>query len=309
MAELDLAAIRTFLIEVAKEAGRMIVQASQSQLKTTAKANSNVFPGTDIVTETDKEVETFISQRLGEKYPSFEFLGEESHIAGQKIHEGVPTFVVDPIDGTSNLVHHLPDVCVSIGLVFGGRSIVGVVYNPFDDELWYGHRGGGAYTQKHGEPAQMLPLYAPPFEEAGAGVGRLTGACIGVDWGSDREGPEFELNLKVFTALARTQRTGGKFVNSLRCVGSAVSAICRTAAGQQDMFWECGCWAWDVAAAWCILSEAGGVIVDGGVPGNWDPAIDNRRYLAVRPAAAGQRQAIEEFWSVLGDDRSDYGPP
>ncbi|KAK8856059.1 hypothetical protein PGQ11_011971 [Apiospora arundinis] len=301
MAELDLAGIRTFIIEVAKEAGRMILQASQSQLKTTAKTNS-----TDVVTETDKEVEAFISQRLHEKYPSFDFLGEESHMAGQKIRDDVPTFVVDPIDGTSNLVHHLPDVCVSIGLVSGGRSVVGVVYNPFDDELWAGYHGGGSFTQKRSEPAQSLPLYAPPFEGNG---GILTGACIGVDWGSDREGPEFELNLKVFTSLARTQRTGGKFVNSLRCVGSAALAICRTAAGQQDMFWECGCWAWDVAAAWCILSEAGGVIVDGGLPGNWDPPIDNRRYLAVRPAVTGQKEAVEEFWSTLGESRSEYGPP
>ncbi|KAK8058126.1 hypothetical protein PG994_008574 [Apiospora phragmitis] len=248
MAELDLAAVRTFSIKVAKEAGHMILQASQAQLKTTAKTNSKYlltrpFAGTDIVTETDKEVEAFISRRLQEAYPSFDFLGEESHMAGQKIRDDVPTFVVDPIDGTSNLVHHLPEVCVSIGLIVGGHSVVGIVYNPFDDELWAGYRGGG--------------------EEGG----RLTGACIGVDWGSDREGHEFELNLKVFAALARTRRTGGRFVNSLRGVGSAALAVCRVAAGQQDMFWECGCWAWDVAAAWCILSEAGGVIVDGGVPG------------------------------------------
>ncbi|KAK7936038.1 hypothetical protein PG985_001533 [Apiospora marii] len=311
MAELDLAALRTFLIDVAKEAGRMILEASQSQLKTTAKTNSklNERMGTDVVTETDKEVESFISQRLRDKYPTFDFLGEESHMAGQKIRDDVPTFVVDPIDGTSNLVHHLPDVCVSIGLVSAGRPVVGVVYNPFDDELWAGHRGGGAYVQKGDEPAWTLPLYAPPFEEAEDGGGRLTGACIGVDWGSDREGPEFALNLQVFTTLARTRRTGGRFVNSLRCVGSAALAVCRVAAGQQDMFWECGCWAWDVAAAWCILAEAGGAMVDGGVPGNWDPPVDNRRYLAVRPASAGQREAVEEFWSVLGDERSGYGPP
>ncbi|KAK8111697.1 inositol monophosphatase [Apiospora kogelbergensis] len=291
MAELDLAATRTFLIEVAKEAGHMI--APMSSRKQTKKSRpsfrSDCRRNTHFLTS----------------------LGEESHMAGQKIRDDVPTFVVDPIDGTSNLVHHLPDVCVSIGLVVGAKSVVGVVYNPFDNELWAGYHGGGAYTQKRNEPAQSLPLYASSFAEAveGSGGGRLTGACIGVDWGSDREGPEFELNLKVFTALARTQRTGGSFVNSLRCVGSAALAICRTAAGQQDMFWECGCWAWDVAAAWCILSEAGGVIVDGGIPGNWDPPIDNRRYLAVRPAATGQREAIEEFWSTLGESRSEYGPP
>jgi len=87
----------------------------------------------------------------------------------------------------------------------------------------------------------------------------------------------------------------------------AAIAICRVAAGQQDAFWECGSWAWDVAAAWCVLSEAGGVMVDG-LPGNWNPAIDNRRYLAVRPATRGQGEFVEEFWAVLGPIRSTYGP-
>ena len=94
-------------------------------------------------------------------------------------------------------------------------------------------------------------------------------------------------------------------VNSLRCIGSAALAICGIAAGQQDMFWECGCWAWDVAAAWCILAEAGGIIVDGH-PGNWSPAIDGRRYLAVRAAPSGQKEIVEEFWEVIGDGRSTY---
>lgn len=64
-------------------------------------------------------------------------------------------------------------------------------------------------------------------------------------------------------------------------MGSAAISKCRIAAGQQGAFWECGCSAWDVAAAWCNLSEAGGIMVDGH-PGGWDPLVDNRRYLAVR---------------------------
>lgn len=238
-------------------------------------------------------------KRLTKRYPTFAFIGEETYNAGVAITDQ-PTFIVDPIDGTSNFVHAFPEVCVSIGLVIEKEPTIGVVYNPFREELWSAVKGHGAFTWRPNGEMQKLPLVSAPLYGLGP-------ACIGIEWGSDREGPNFELNLKVFTTLARTAATGGRFVNSLRCTGSAAITICRIAAGQQDAFWECGCWAWDVAAAWCILTEAGGIIVDGH-PGEWNPPINNRRYLAVRPATGGQREFVEEFWSVIGDDRSTYGP-
>lgn len=204
---------------------------------------------------------------------------------------------MDPIDGTSNFVHGFPEVCVSIGLVVHGQPTVGVVYNPFRDELWRAAKGRGAYTTT-AQGTGQLPLISSPLQGLGP-------ACIGIEWGSDREGPNFDLNLKVFTTLARTAATGGRFVNSLRCTGSAALAICRIASGQQDAFWECGAWAWDVAAAWCILVEAGGIMVDGH-PAAWNPPVDNRRYLAVRPAISGQKEFVHEFWEVVGEDRSSY---
>jgi myo-inositol-1(or 4)-monophosphatase len=199
-------------------------------------------------------------------------------------------------------VHSFPAVCISIGLVISKQPIVGVVYNPFRDELWHAVKGHGAFTQQgFNAEIKRLPVTTPsPLRGLGP-------ACIGIEWGSDREGPNFDLNLKVFTALARTTTTGGKFVNSLRCTGSAAITICRVSAGQQDAFWECGSWAWDVAAAWCVLVEAGGMMVDGH-PGEWNPPVDNRRYLAVRPATEGQREFVEEFWSIIGENRSTYDP-
>jgi myo-inositol-1(or 4)-monophosphatase len=199
-------------------------------------------------------------------------------------------------------VHSFPEVCVSIGLVIDKQPTVGVVYNPFRDELWHAIKGHGAYTQLGvNTDVKRLPITKPsPLQGLGP-------ACIGIEWGSDREGPNFELNLKVFTTLARTTATGGKFVNSLRCTGSAAITICRVAAGQQDAFWECGSWAWDVAAAWCVLVEAGGMMADGH-PGEWNPPVDNRRYLAVRPATMGQSEFVEEFWGVIGEDISTYAP-
>jgi myo-inositol-1(or 4)-monophosphatase len=253
----------------------------------------------DIVTQIDQAVENFMCKRLTKRYPTFAFIGEETYNAGVAITDQ-PTFIVDPIDGTSNFVHAFPEVCVSIGLVIEKEPTIGVVYNPFREELWSAVKGHGAFTWRPNGEMQKLPLVSAPLYGLGP-------ACIGIEWGSDREGPNFELNLKVFTTLARTAATGGRFVNSLWCTGSAAITICRIAAGQQDAFWECGCWAWDVAAAWCILTEAGGIIVDGH-PGEWNPPINNRRYLAVRPATGGQREFVEEFWSVIGDDRSTYGP-
>ena len=192
-----------------------------------------------------------------------------------------------------------PAVSVSIGLVIEKQLAVGVVYNPFCEELWSAVRGHGASTVRAGGEPQKLPLVSASLHGFGP-------TCIGLEWGSDREGPNFELNLKVFTRLARNRATGGRFVNSPSFTGSAAITMCRVAAGQQDAFWECGCCAWDVAAAWCILTEAGGIIVDGH-PGKWNPPIDNRRYLAVRPATEGQRESVEEFRSVIENDRSNFG--
>ncbi|CZT11026.1 related to quinic acid utilisation protein QUTG (inositol-1(or 4)-monophosphatase) [Rhynchosporium agropyri] len=278
-ASIDLQGICAELIDVAKEAGNIILEARPTSHSTSTKKNT-----ADIVIETDQAVETFIRNRLGKLHPTFAFIGEETHHDGTAmIISDEPTFIVDPIDGTSNFVHGFLAVCVFIGLVVQKQPAVGVVYNPFLRELWFAVKGHGAFTQYNDGERQRLPLTKSSLRGLGP-------ACIGIGWGSDREGPNFELNLKVFTQVARTAASGGQ-----------------TAAGQQDAFWGCGCWAWDVAAAWCILSEAGGLMVDGH-PGEWEPPVNNRIYLAVRPATEGQHEFVDAFWSVIGDGRSTYGP-
>jgi len=91
-------------------------------------------------------------------------------------------------------------------------------------------------------------------------------------------------------------------------MGSAALNLAFIATGQMDIFWEGGCWAWDVAAGWCILVEAGGIVV-GGNPGEWETGVDGRVYLGVRGAEGGnkeQKQIVEEFWGVVGDGRLAY---
>ncbi|ORY63188.1 inositol monophosphatase [Pseudomassariella vexata] len=302
MAELNLQEIHDILVEVAHEAGRMIISANPQDIEQGEKINS-----VDIVTECDKAVETLVSTRLRSKFPSYAFIGEETYRPGQQLTD-TPTFIVDPIDGTTNFVHGFPEACISLGFAAGRVPTVGVVYNPYLDKLYTAIRGKGAYLT-HGAACGLeggkgrvskLPLVekAPP-------LGRLDSCLVAVEWGSSREDQNYEIKTEVFKKLCAGKGSGGAMVHSLRSMGSAALNICAVAAGQLDMYWEGGCWAWDVCAGWCILAEAGGIMASGN-PGGWEPEIDSRKYLAVRGAPSGQKELVKEMWEVMGDRKMDY---
>jgi myo-inositol-1(or 4)-monophosphatase len=233
------------------------------------------------------------------RYPTFEFIGEETWKPGMAL-TSAPTFIVDPIDGTTNFVHAFPAFCISLGFVVNKVPTVGVIYNAYLNELFTAIKGQGAFLSRSGGPKERLPLKKDPEP-----LKDLSTCLIGAEWGSDRTGANFALKTKVFAKLAASKEDGGAMVHSLRCMGSAALNLAFVAAGQQDVFWEGGCWAWDVAAGWCILVESGGIMV-GGNPGDWEATIDGRKYLAVRGAPSGQKAIVEEFWAVVGDGRLDY---
>ncbi|KAE8445394.1 hypothetical protein EG329_013407 [Mollisiaceae sp. DMI_Dod_QoI] len=294
MAGLNLQEIHDLLVSVAHEAGQMMLAATPSYLSSGTKKNS-----ADLVTETDQAVEKMVSTRLSSSYPSFKFIGEETFYPGQKL-TAEPTFIVDPIDGTTNFVHAFPSFCISLGLAVNKVPTVGVIYNAYLDELYTAVKGQGAFLTRKGGSKEKLPLKQDPEP-----LKDLSTCLVGAEWGSDRSGVNFELKSKVFTKLAASKDQGGAMVHSLRCMGSAALNLAFTAAGQQDVFWEGGCWAWDVCAGWCILVEAGGIMV-GGNPGDWEPTIEGRKYLAIRGAPSGQKEIVEEFWGVIGDGRMEY---
>ncbi len=89
-------------------------------------------------------------------------------------------------------------------------------------------------------------------------------------------------------------------VHSLRSLGSAALNMCGVAAGELDAYWEGGCWAWDVAAGWVVVEEAGGIVV-GGNKGEWEAKVDGRKYLVVR-GGDGKMELVEEFWKRLAGD-------
>lgn len=177
-----------------------------------------------------------VSTELMGKYPSFEFIGEETYKPGMQLTDA-PTFIVDPIDGTTNFVHAFPSVCISLGFAIEKVPTVGVIYNPFLDELYTAIKGHGAFLSRNGGEKQKLPLKRNPEP-----LVDLTTCLVAAEWGSDRSGINFQTKVKVFSKLAGAKEDGGSMVHSLRCLGSAALNLAAVSTGQVDIFWEGGCW-------------------------------------------------------------------
>jgi myo-inositol-1(or 4)-monophosphatase len=115
---------------------------------------------------------------------------------------------------------------------------------------------------------------------------------------------QWRTKVDTWSRLGASKEEGGAMVHSARALGSAALNLSGVADGSLDIYWEGGCWAWDVCAGWVILTEAGGIIVDGN-PGSWDIPVDHRKYLAIRAAPSGQKEIVEEFWGYV-EGTMDY---
>lgn len=192
----------------------------------------------DLVTEADHASQQVIREFLQSKFPDLGFLGEED--PGAKtgtIDPTVPTWIVDPLDGTANYVHDVPAYCVSIGLMANGELVVGTIYDPRQDELFSAAAGLGATL--NGRPMSV------------SGVGELWGAMLSTGFPPDPECQE--RNLAQWRAFAfRAQ--------ALRRTGSTALNLAYVAAGRFDGYWAFDNFAWDVAAGVVLVREAGGVV-------------------------------------------------
>jgi myo-inositol-1(or 4)-monophosphatase len=287
MGRLDLTKIRDDLVEVAKAAGVMILDADPSVDSSCTKKNSS-----DRVTATDKAVEDMVQRTLAIKHPDIDFLGEETFKEGRELSDE-PTFVCDPIDGTLNFIHGFPNVAISLALTVAKQAIIGVVYNPFRGDVFTAIKGQGAFLTRANGKTMSLPAKASPEPIYG-----LNDCLVAIEWGNERVGPNWELRSSVSAKLLSSKSTGGAMVHSIRSSGSAALDFCYVAAGWMDAFWEGGCWIWDVCGGWIILEEAGGIVA-GANPGEWNPTLEGRSYFGVRGAPSGQREAIEELWSHM----------
>jgi inositol-phosphate phosphatase/L-galactose 1-phosphate phosphatase len=131
-----------FALKLAAEAGDLIRAGYNDDSK---KVDFKL--DVDLVTETDKKTEQFLMNAIKAKYPDHLFIGEETVSAthGSEELTEKPTWLIDPIDGTTNFVHRFPFTCVSIGFAINKVPVVGVVFNPIINELFSAAKGKGAF--------------------------------------------------------------------------------------------------------------------------------------------------------------------
>ncbi|MEP6748290.1 MAG: inositol monophosphatase family protein [Bacteroidota bacterium] len=189
------------------------------------------------VTEADLASEKVIIDIIHEDFPDHFILSEE---AGEIKMDSEYKWIIDPIDGTINFANGIPICCVSIGVEQAGKMIMGAVYNPFMNEFFFAQRGFGAtLNEKKIQVSQQSDLNK---------------ACLVTGF------PYTYLNtpnspLDVFSSLIRKGIP-------VRRLGSAAIDLCWVAAGRFDAFYEHKLQAWDSAAGFLIVEEAGGKVTD-----------------------------------------------
>ncbi|KIY46261.1 hypothetical protein FISHEDRAFT_66516 [Fistulina hepatica ATCC 64428] len=311
--------IHDFAIELCRTAGDLIREGSAAIRAASTSDVNEKKNSVDLVTEYDVRVEELVIKKIAEKYPAFKFIGEESWSAGKRpTLTDEPTFCVDPIDGTTNFVHGFPFACISLALIYKKTPVIGVVYNPFLEHLYTGIKGKGSYLTRGTSAPLKLPLTAGPKP-----LPSLSQGLIAVEWGSDRAQATLEKKAQSFYRLAGDPVQGvqgGRMAHSLRSMGSAALNFCMVAQGGLDMYWEIGCYPWDVAAGVVIAEEAGGLCTGShelfaatkdtsrfGVVE--EDVLLGRKYLVIRGIAPGagetskdaQRRLMEGFYATVDD--------
>lgn len=192
----------------------------------------------DFVTAADMGVQRRLRDELEKRYPAFAFMGEEDK--DHAVSPDTPTFILDPIDGTTNYIFSYGLSAVSLALCYRGRAELGAVYNPHNDELFLAARGQGAFL--NGKPIHVLDTDDPAQVIAAVGT--------------------MPYRKEYADELFATSRALYLDCIDIRRSGSAAIDGCYTAAGRVGLYAERGLKVWDYAAATVIVEEAGGKVTD-----------------------------------------------
>lgn len=218
----------------ATEAGARVIESffNNKSLAVSHKEGIN-----NLVTEADHASEKAIIDTIKSAFPDHFILSEE---VGEIIMDSAYKWVIDPIDGTINFAHGIPICCVSIGLEHNGQMIMGAVYNPFLREFYFAEKGNGAFLNE--EPIHV------------SSEARVIHSCLVTGF------PYTYLDMPngPLQCFDRFIRRG----IPVRRLGSAAMDLCWVAAGRFDGFYEHKLNAWDSAAGFLLVEEAGGKVTD-----------------------------------------------
>lgn len=214
------------VVRLVREAGKLMMDRN---MEVRQKGN-----GSNYVTSRDIAVEQYLTKELKTLLPGSLVIGEESE---DNPSEGELLWVIDPIDGTSNFIRDIGVSAISVGLVQSGEPCLGVVYQPYRDELYYAKKGEGAY--RNGEP-----IHVSDRDFAHSHL------CSAMSLYDKRYAPP------CFRIIERVYQES----DDLRRLGSAAAELVYLACGRVELYFEIRLCPWDVAGAIPIIQEAGGYV-------------------------------------------------
>ena len=224
--------LKNTLLQAVHAAAAEIRKFDDTDFKVSNKEGIN-----NLVTEVDHASERVIFEVIKKQYPDHYILSEE---AGEIVQDSQYKWIIDPIDGTVNFAHRIPLCCISIGIEHEGKMILGAVYNPFINELFVAERGQGATLND-----KKLKVSTKSDVDTSCLVTGFPYIYLDTP-----NGP-----LQVFDRFIRRGI-------AVRRLGSAAIDLCWVAAGRFDAFYEHKLNAWDSAAGFLIVEEAGGKVTD-----------------------------------------------
>ena len=190
----------------------------------------------DFVTEVDLQVQQFVEERLQVLYPEIQFMGEEadnSHICKDGAY-----WVLDPVDGTTNLIHDYRRSSISLALMKNGESLLGIIYNPYADEMFHAEKGKGCYL--NGKPVSVSKETTMEKSLIAFGTTPYTK----------------ELSIEIFDLVRRVYMDCA----DVRRTASAALDLADVACGRIDAYFEKRLKLWDYAAGMLLVREAGGEV-------------------------------------------------
>lgn len=220
------------LFEIVREGGALFRNRKEA-------AHVHVKGVSDYVTEVDFHVQELIRTKLMQEWPQVQFMGEEKD--NSEIDFSKAVWILDPVDGTTNLIHDFRQSAVSLALYDGGKPVCGVVYQPYTEELFHAVSGSGE-AFFNGEPIHV------------SGAARMEECLISIGTAPyEHEYAErnFELFKKIFLDC-----------QDIRRLGSAAVDLAYVACGRTDAFFEMNLKPWDFAAGRILVEEAGGTVTD-----------------------------------------------
>lgn len=219
------------LFDIVKEGGALFRNREEA-------AHITVKGVSDYVTQVDFHVQELIRTRLMREWPQVQFMGEEKDNSDIDFTKAV--WILDPVDGTTNLIHDFRQSAVSLALYDGGEPVCGVVYQPYTEELFFAETGKGAF------------LNGKPIHVSGA---KTMGECLISIGTAPYEHEYADRNFDLFKRIFLD-------CQDIRRLGSAAIDLAYVACGRIDAFFEMNLKPWDFAAGRILVQEAGGTVTD-----------------------------------------------